>query len=204
MSALSPEQDEATAALVKLRPLIARIDPIQHTAHNHLSMSGDEKTDTEFAGLDDDFDGEHAIVKFEELANAFNDDYMMSDSFLAELWNVDQRQVPWPADESQSAASYFTTYKSEEFKVTITRWMQPNPITKEIEEMMGACIDPMWSLSPTIRVIYLGKQPLISCKYSQLEVSGSVRADWSDTGTLTPDDVMTAEKVIKRISLQSI
>jgi len=203
MSSFSPEQDEATAALVRLRPLIDRIDPIQHAARGYLSMSDDERTVTNLVESDNS-DRERAIINFEELATAFNDDYMMSDSFLAELWDVDEREVPWPADDSQSAASYFTSYKSEEFKVTITRWMQPNPRTKEIEEMMGACIDPMWSLSPTIRVVYLGKQPLISCKYSQLEVSGSVRADWSDTGTLTPDDVMTAEKVIKRVTLHAI
>lgn len=199
MSSMHPEQDETTSLLKSLRSTLSRIDPNEHNAQYHMSMSGDEEADQAILAQGYKLDDERAVIHFEELATMFDEDYRLSSTFLAELWDIDQRYVPYPVDESQSAACYLTRYKQEEFKVTITHWMQPNPKSGEVEEMMGACIDPTWSLSPTVRAVYINGSPLLSCKYSGFEVADPGQAEWSNTGTLSADDIVAAEKVIKRI-----
>lgn len=199
MSSLHPEKDDTGSALKSLRSALTRIDPVEHSPFCHLSMSGDEEVDKALLAQGYKFDDERVVSHFEELATSFDEDYRLSSTFLAELWDIDQSKVPYPADESQTAACYYTQLRQEEFMVTITHWMQPNPKSGEMEEMMGACIDPTWSLSPTVRVVYINKSPLLSCKYSGFEVADPGQAEWSDTGTLSVDDIVAAEKVIKRI-----
>ncbi len=199
MPSHSPEQEQTATMLRGLCTLLSKLDPTEHKAHVHLNMSMDPDADEAAIALAYKYDKEHVHVSFMELQRFFDENYKMAAAFLSDQWDVDQRNVGWPIDESQQAASYFVTLRKEDYMVTTSRWLQPVPNETEPVEMIAASYEPAWSLSPTIRVIYFGGEPLISCKFNAHDPRSDESADWSHIGELTPDDVMTAEKVTKRI-----
>lgn len=203
MATASPEKDKTEEMLRGLRQLTAKLDPAEHMAHCHLDMSINPDRDLGALMLAYEFDEETARANFEESQNFFDDSFMRAKVSLAKRWDVYRRQVPWPEDESQHAASYLVGYRGEEFKVSVARWTQPVP-GEESVEMIATTIDPRWSESSTIRIIYFGNEPLVSCKFNTLAVDNPSAADTWGTDALNPDDIMTAEKVVRSALLHTV
>ena len=198
----SPENDQTAEMLRGLHSLLTKLDPTEHMAHCHVDMSIDPDRDLGTLMLAYAYDEENAKVHFDELQSFFDDNFTQAKKLLANKWDIYRRLVPWPEDESQHAASYLVNYRGEEFKVSTARWSQPVPDGEPVE-MIATAIDPKQPDSPTIRIIYLGDEPLVSRKFNSSTVDNSNAID-SGMDDLSPDDIMTAEKVVRSALLCTV
>lgn len=202
MSSSSPEQEQISTMLSALKSTLDTVDPIERKAHFHMSVTNDGDLDEAIRTLAYRYETDHINDSYEDLSDFFQQNYDVAAPFLADMWNIDQQNVPWPEESSQNAACYFTSYKGEEYLVRIANWCQPTPNDSETAIMLAVSFEPAWSDDSTIRVIYYDGEPLVSCKYSAVARQQLVLADWSDTGELNPDDVMHAQKLAENIPFQ--